>query len=266
MKDIIKKCIPISILNLLKRVSIFKCMYWYGDFKTWQDAIKKSKGYNSPKVINKVKEALLQVKSGSAVYERDSVLFNAIQYSWPLLSGLLWTAMQKVEPLNVVDFGGSLGSTYFQNKKFLEGKIGTWNIVEQPQFVECGNAFFKDEVLKFHCSIKECYSVSKPSALLFCSVLSYIEKPYKLISECLKYDFDTIIIDRTLFSPTGRTRLCVQVVSPKIYEASYPCWVFNEKEFVEAFQNKYCLIEGFDIPAYSATVPSYYKGFIFKKK
>ena len=53
------------------------------------------------------------------VYERDSVLFDTIRYSWPLLSDLLRAASEDQNHLSVLDFGGSLGSSYYQNRVFL---------------------------------------------------------------------------------------------------------------------------------------------------
>ena len=61
-----------------------------------------------------------KVKNGEAVYERDSVLFDEIQYSWGLLAGLEKAALEHDGKLCVLDFGGSLGSTYYQNKQFSE--------------------------------------------------------------------------------------------------------------------------------------------------
>ena len=100
-----------------------------GNYATWEKARKESGGYDSDRILNKVRSSLLMVKNKEAVYERDSVLFDKVQYSWPLLACLLWIASQKGNRLNLVDFGGSLGSSYYQNRNFLfhlkELKIGT---------------------------------------------------------------------------------------------------------------------------------------------
>lgn len=61
-------------------------------------------GYNSDEIIKKVKQFLLKVKSGKAVYERDSILFDKIYYSRPLLAGLLWIACQRGDRLNLIVF------------------------------------------------------------------------------------------------------------------------------------------------------------------
>jgi putative methyltransferase (TIGR04325 family) len=102
-----------------------------GGYHAWRDAVNASTGYDSEIILHKTKDSLYKVKVGEAVYERDTVLFDEIQYSWPLLAGLMWTAAQNNSHLNVLDFGGSLGSSYYQNRTFLSTLDHVrWNIVE----------------------------------------------------------------------------------------------------------------------------------------
>ena len=91
IKNFIKNITPPFILKLAKR----KPRYGFlGNYKTWQEAQADSKGYDDKKILEKVKNSLLKVKNGEVVYERDSVIFDKIQYSWPVLSSLLWIASQ----------------------------------------------------------------------------------------------------------------------------------------------------------------------------
>ena len=92
-----------------------------GPFATWDEAVGMSSGYDSQQILDKVLAATLKVKYGVAPYERDSVLFDEVQYSWPVTAGLMWVAARNGGRLSVLDFGGSLGSSYFQNREFLEG-------------------------------------------------------------------------------------------------------------------------------------------------
>jgi len=66
-----------------------------GNYASWANAQQVSTGYNSDLILEKVKDALLKVKRGEAVYERDSVLFDEVQYSWPLLAGLVGVPTSK---------------------------------------------------------------------------------------------------------------------------------------------------------------------------
>ena len=65
-----------------------------GDYHSWDEAVRASTGYDSEIILEKTKEALLKVKNGQAVYERDSVVFDETQYAWSLCAGLLWIAAQ----------------------------------------------------------------------------------------------------------------------------------------------------------------------------
>ena len=90
-------------------------------------------GYDGPAILAKTREAGLKVKRGEAAYERDSVLFDQVEHSFPLLAGLLRAALSQQGELVVLDFGGALGSTYLQCREFLTPlKRLVWCIVEQP--------------------------------------------------------------------------------------------------------------------------------------
>ena len=264
LRQIIKKITPPIFLHIFRR-RISKYGF-FGNFSTWKDAVNTSTGYDSDEIIKKIKESLLKVKSGEAVYERDSVLFDKIHYSWPLLAGLLWIASQKGNRLNLIDFGGSLGSSYFQNKKFLMNlKEPKWNIVEQKKIVECGKKYFENDCLKFYFNLDDCIEEQNPDLILLSSVIQYIEKPYDLLKKIINYGLEFIIIDRTAFVKGDKDRLTVQKVSPKIYKASYPAWFFSETKFLNSFKGRYKIVEEFG--AFDkANIPSIYKGFIFRRK
>ena len=265
MKEIIKLFLPPIVLNFIKRFKINK-YGWKGDYTSWKEAEKDAIGYDSNEILNKVKNSLLKVKNGEVVYERDSVLFDKIQYSWPLLSGLLLASTTSKRKLNIIDFGGSLGSTYYQNKKFLD-KLDdlSWSIVEQKHFVEIGQNEFENDILKFFYSVDKSVKKEKENVLLLSSVLQYIEKPYELLDDILKNDFKYILIDRTPFSKCCE-QIKLQVVPPSIYNASYPCHFFEEDRFFNYFKDKgFNLLESFDALD-GVTINYVFKGMIFEKK
>jgi putative methyltransferase (TIGR04325 family) len=221
---------------LRRRVSRPAAFQLTGDYASWDQARSASTGYDADVILEKTKTALLKVKNGEAVYERDSVLFDQIQYSWPLLAGLMWAAARSNGRLNVLDFGGSLGSTYFQNRAFLKGlRELQWNIVEQTHYVEVGRTDFQDDVLRFYSTIDECVAENQPNVVVLSSVLQYIENPYVLLMNLSCYN---IIIDRTPFWDGSKDRLCVQHVPPNIYPASYPCWIFSRPEFLSRLRKQ----------------------------
>lgn len=263
MKDIIIQKLPAKLFILLKGYG------WYGNFATWDDAKKLTTGYECNNIVDQVRNSLLKVVRGEAVYERDSVVFDKIEYSWELISTLLFIASQNKNSLNMIDFGGSLGSTYFQNRFFLDSlRSLKWNVVEQQSFVKEGRRFFENDILKFYTSVSECISNSEDNinAILFSSVLPYLEAPYDLLDEVFKYKIKYVIIDRTGFTLNDKERITVQKVPSSIYRASYPCRFFARASFLKFFENNgYELMYDFDALD-KVNIPSKYKGFVFRYK
>jgi len=214
-----------------------------GDYAAWEDARENSTGYDAGKILEKILAATLKVKNGDAVYERDSVLFDHIEYSWPVLSGLMWVAARDNGRLNVLDYGGSLGTSYFQNRKFIQTLDQVrWNVVEQPHYVEAGHTHIQDHQLRFYKTIEECLAESQPNVILLSSVLQYLERPLELIEKFSASKATCLIIDKTPFSSSNIDRLLVQKVPASIYSASYPMWVFSKSKFIQILEPDWRLI------------------------
>jgi len=176
-----------------KLVQFFKRSYlrvkyfrygWHGNYAGWSAASTKCGGYNENGILEKVKAATLKVKNGEAVYERDAMLFDQIEYSWPLLANLLWIAGKKDNRLSVIDFGGSLGSSYFQNRQYTSHLTEIkWSVVEQPAFVAAGKKDIAGPQLDFFDTVNAAITARGPhDVLLLSCVLPYIEKPYELLA------------------------------------------------------------------------------------
>ncbi len=213
---------------------------FHGDYPSWEDATSKCTGYSSPDIMAKVLDSTLKVKRGEAAFERDSVTFETIEYAWPVLSGLMWAAANNNGVLNVLDFGGALGSSYFQNKLFLN-QLNTvrWNIVEQGHFVAAGKEYFETEELRFFSSIDSCLLSNKPNVILLSGVLQYLPAPYDLLEKLAVYTEACVIIDRTSFSTSAKDTLVIQKVPPSIYSADYPMWIFGKHDFFRFLETKW---------------------------
>lgn len=212
---------------------------WFGSYQNWKELASKSNGYEASTILDVTKAALLKVKNGEAVYERDSVVFDEKIYPHAVISALLYTAIESGNTLNVIDFGGSLGSTYYQVKDLIPASVPLhWSVVEQESYVRCGQEVFEDDNLKFHFTIAESMADKKADVLLLSSVLQYLEKPHDFLEEIKQFDFKYILIDRTAFIKDQLTdRLTLQIVPPEIYTAQYPAWFFNEKTFLQHFKD-----------------------------
>ncbi len=242
---------------------------WSGRYDSWTQAQANSGGYDAQPIVEKVREATLKVRDGKVAYERDSVTFDRIEYSWPLLAALLWVAARHQGVLKVLDFGGSLGSTFFQNRKFLSGLSAvSWNVVEQSQFVDIGKKDLQDQSLHFYHSVEEVIAGHSPDVYLFCCVLQYLENPHDQLNRLLAHRPECIVVDNMPFHPGSGDRLTVQRVPPAIYEASYPCWFLDREKFLTHFEQNYILVESYASELFiwldGDRVP--YEGFIFQRR
>jgi len=242
---------------------------FYGDYPDWEAATAASTGYDTLHILEQTRQALGKVVRGEAAYERDSVTFDRIQHSFPLLACLMRTGIKNGGRLSVLDFGGALGSSYYQCKNFLAPiKDLRWSVVEQPAHVECGEKEFQTDTLRFYRSVKECILHEQPNVLLLSSVLQYLPAPHSFLRELLAYKIPSIILDRTTFLEADRDRITVQVVPPRIYKGSYPAWFFGETAIRGLFkESHYDLILEFDALDKNSPSdePAYCKGFLYEK-
>ncbi|HEV7380636.1 MAG TPA: methyltransferase, TIGR04325 family [Dyadobacter sp.] len=212
---------------------------WFGDYQNWEELAALTGGYEEQSILEITKQALLKVKNGEAVYERDSVLFDKKLYPYSVITALLYAAAECNGALNVIDFGGSLGSTYYQVIDLIPPSVTVnWSVVEQNAYIQCGQQYFQDDTLQFHYTIAESLQARKADVLLLSSVVQYLPDPHAFLEEIQQYNFKFIIIDRTAFVNGERgDRLTLQIVPPQIYQARYPAWFFNERNFTAHFKN-----------------------------
>lgn len=233
MRKIIKDLLPPvlfrRLLGLLKRGTRFE-----GPYPCWSDAVVKSSGYDSDLILNKVLQTTMQVRDGDIAGERDSVVLDEIEYSWPVTSALMWVAANNGGTLKVLDFGGSLGTAYFQNQKFLRflDEV-SWGVIEQNNFVTAGKKYIQNDQLQFYYSIAEYLEKNSPDVVLLGSVLQYLENPMEIMNLLAKLEA-VIIVDRTPFTDDDSECIYVQRVPSSIYSASYPVRVLSESALIPA--------------------------------
>lgn len=270
----LKDFLPPIFIKIFLKIGFYKVEKnknygWHTTYDSWELAKKNSTGYDNNEIFFKVKNAMIEVKNGNAFYERDSCLFYKKEYSNQIVLLILKIASENHGYVNVIDFGGSLGSTYYQNKDLFTSINLKWVVIEQNKFVEIGNQLFKDNVLSFNNSIKNTLKNFDPNIIILSNVLSYIEKPKELLLEIIEYNFDYILIDRTAFIDDIKDVVALQIVNPKIYNASYPSWFFNENDFISIFSKSYEIL--YDYPSLIEKdlllegKKIYWKGFWLKK-
>jgi len=265
-KSPLKRWMPPALFDFCRLCSL-RAIRLSGHYDNWDDAMAQCKGYNQNVIFEKTLASSLQVKNGLKPYERDSVLFDRIVYSWPILASLNWAAAQDSGKLRVLDFGGALGTSYFQNKKFLDHlNEVSWHIIEQPKMAELGRKYLQDNVLSFSSSIDKGFQACSPNFILLSSSLQYVREPFNVIDDLAKRNVPVIALDKTPFLKDGiNTFVQKQSVPSQIYPASYPCYLFNEHEIIKKFQDhSYTLIESYHCQDNLST-KAIWKGMVFKK-
>ncbi len=240
----LKSFIPPAFAPLIRKVWQGKRSQFCGDYSSWSSALDATGGYDAPAILAQVRSAALKVHRGEAIFEQDSVCFVHEEYRWPTLACLLRIAAENGGELQVLDFGGSLGSFYFQHRKHFSGlKHVRWAVVEQPHYAACGRTDFQDDVLRFYESVDECLAEGAVDMVLCSSVLQYLEKPYEMLAKLAHSGTPYILLDRTPFIAGCKDRLTVQHVPASIYPASYPAWFFSRQHFLHEVRKLGLLID-----------------------
>jgi putative methyltransferase (TIGR04325 family) len=262
--------LPPVIISLYIKFFIYSIKF-SRDYPNWNEAKFNSDGYDIDLILSKVKNASLKVKNNEFAYERDSVLFMKPDYAWQVTTALLLAAAQSQGNLNVLDYGGSLGSSYYQNRTFLKSLTKVqWGIVEQPNFVKAGRENFENCNLKFYEDISDFISENSPNVILLSSVLQYLNHPYDVIKKLSHLDAIILVLDRTPFHDGNDDKIVIQSVPPQIYKASYPMRIFSRARFLNEMKKYWNLLDQRE--AIGGTVKTKggvsltFMGMIFEKK
>lgn len=220
----------------------FAWRWFHGDFATWAEARAQSRGYGEAAGFERVVAAARAVRSGHAAWDRDGIVFAEPRLHEPLVGALRRVAAGCGGRLHLIDFGGGLGSTWWQHRQALQDLALRWRVVEQLRLVEAGRAEFTDAILSFHVDLAAALAAGPADAILFSSVLPYVEYPHGLLDRAVEVGIPHVILDRTPFIAGGRDRLAVQVTPPELGGGSYPCRIFARSPLLARFSGRYDLV------------------------
>lgn len=89
-------------------------IYFSGKKNDWSSALKLSKSYEDKTIFNKTKKTYEQVKKNKEFYERDGLILK----NKPNESHLIRFIKKNLDlkkNIEILDYGGSLGSRFFSN-------------------------------------------------------------------------------------------------------------------------------------------------------
>lgn len=219
-----------------------------GPLPSWDEATKRAVGWDSPILTELALNAALKVKEGAAAFERDSRPHDRIVYSPTVLAALL-LAVARYRKLNVIDFGGALGSNYYQNIKLIRALPGvpvSWNVVERPVLAKLGAAQFQTAELRFHDDLAA--ARLENAVLLFTGSLQYVADAFVLLEQAVR-GIDVVALDRLYVSPAADHAAYVQHLDPRRFGAvTLPMWCFGKAALIGWFAARgFVLVEQFAI-------------------
>lgn len=259
--DFLKKITPKFIKNFINLVFKRKIKI-SRNFDSWQLALKNSSGYDNSQIFNKTIRNFKKVLKKEAKFERDSVLFF---YNCPdkkLIS--IIKKLYKKKIINICDFGGSLASSYFQNRDYLNTKKFHWHVVEQKRYVDFAKKNIGINNLSFHTDLNLLLKKKKFDLVIFSSVLQYLRSPYSLLDKALNKKIQNVIISRTPFFK-NKEMIKIQIVPKHIYKASYPIRIFNQNKLIKFMKERGYFVKN-NILTDEQIDGINYKGFLFTFK
>lgn len=275
------KLINKKLINRIR--DILFAIYWhltffrprnraFGKYANYNEAFTASKtDYSDEELVSLIYRANKNVISGKYPYERDGVNYKNIQYSYQLNMHVCSLVNEKKNEdlINILDFGGGLGTTYRQFP--FKNKINRWSIIEQDRILEIGTNEFCNEKLSFS-SLEQLTQKSNYDVLIFGAVIDFIDDYQAVIKELIyKCKPQMIIVDRTLFTDLTYDFWTVKDTNKNITgHKKYPLCFISEIVF-----NSFMLNHGYqkidswltsDKKMVSGMKVGNYKGFCYKIK
>jgi putative methyltransferase (TIGR04325 family) len=266
---LLRGLMPPLLLHLARRAA-GRATVFHGPYATWELAAAQASGYDAAEVLRRVAGATRQVLAGAAAYERDGVLFDRIEYAFPVMTALLLAACADRRDLVVLDIGGSLGSSYRECRALLSPAADRvrWLVVEQDAFVAYGRSELQSEELLFFPAVADAVAHARPSVVLLSSVLQYLPRPSAALAEAMASGPPYIVIDRTIVNDGEDDVAYVQHVPRSIYEASYPVWSLARSRLQAQLAAGYDLVSAHGSLAFPdlAAIDSSFEGFLYARR
>lgn len=246
LRNIVRELTPPVLSRWVRDLAGRHLRYVEGP-KDWRAALAQSTGYDQACILERVAHATREVVEGRARFERDSVLFQRPEFRFPVVAALLRQASLHGSRLNVVDFGGALGSAYWQSRHLLDGVLSIdWRVVEQPHYVSRGRRDFSNNHLSFHETIALASAPLEHGLGLVGGALQFVESPKDVLGELRATRLTHLLIDRVPISDEPLSRVCIQITPRSIYAATYPLWILSREELLDWLQPDWRVLAEFD--------------------
>lgn len=218
---------------------------FHGPIASWDEAVRASDGWDASIITVRTLAAMRLLRDGQVAGERDSLTFDKPRHSEIVLAGLCAALARGSDLFRVIDFGGSLGTHFFQCHRLLQPLLDArrleWLVVERPVLVDLGRQEFARDGLKFFASFDEAAAsggdVAPADLVMFTGSLQYLRDPLEVLRSVAETRAPLLALDRVRTS-SGKTHgVYVQQPSDQThYAASYPCWVFGKELLIREIE------------------------------
>ena len=220
---------------------VVHCLELTGPFATYKLAQNSSTGYCSSIILNKVRQAVVDVLDGTAIYERDGSTFDQRPQGLKIRQ-LLQRCL--LSGSSVLDVGGGLGSTYINNPELFQAS-NQYLVLEQKSFVEAGIqlATTYELPIQFFDNISSIQA--KIDWVILSSVLPYLPDSVSMIQDVLTLEPKQIVIDRQPVTVPSNTKAGSWWIQnePTYYSepVSYPIELLSEDYLISLFPGYSCI-------------------------
>ena len=231
------------MINQLARLVGYNSSMWSGCYADWNAASRACNDIPIESQRLAYERALLEVLEGRALYERDSLLKHEPVCCRPLLDVILSFYNQGIACPTVLDFGGGLGSVYFQHKRwFTADKPISWNVVERPEIAATGRRLVKDSRLSFFDSLDT--AVQRPPDIVVANcILPMVPEPETLLASFAALSPRWFFIGRMPVANRGGHNLISRQIVPRfIYDSESPFWFFDESACVRMLSSNFQIV------------------------
>ena len=235
LRDVARSLLPYGAVQAIRRHN----KGILGHYRTWEEAMRSTGPYKPD--VETLTETVRRYRDGQPCYlnRYDSRLKTV---SYPLLAGLLMAATRSDNRLAVLDFGGSLGQSWFSVRQVLRHlRPVVWCVVDLPECVERGKQVFESDQLRFFESVDAATSRFDLNVVVCSSALQYLDAPYETLAMLANLGISHLIIDRTPFASDDAERYMRQYTPPDMGGDTHPIRILARSGLEDALGDHYIL-------------------------
>ncbi len=217
---------------------------WSGSYPDWEAAARACRKISLEGQRRAYERALGEVLDGRALFERDSLLQHQPVTCWPLMLALRDLQARGTLQPTILDYGGGLGSVYFQHRAWWSAdRPVTWNVVELPEIAATGQRLVQDSQLRFFDSLEEVVHQQPPDLILAAGIMPMVPSPEALLDTLASLGASWVFLDRIpVTHRQGQTLITRQVVPRCIYESESPFWFFDESSLLQMLSSRFRIV------------------------